>query len=331
VLHRNFTCLRAIGRNFICLRAIGFPQPAPQSLANAGSIPVPLFFVVAVVGIVSYLLLSWTATSHRGLLGPKNPKPIQGIFTTQRTNAVNSGHFYSTNFQSTESPISEAGHWVSGSASQLGWDDVYTSWDVDSPSGKAFGTQIGNEWKDSIAALTGSWGPDQGVQAKISAQSGRYSPWVEVEIHLRQTITAGNATGYEFYCSLAPSQPYFTIVVWPPNSGPDHPGGSYTQIANRTDIGCADGDVLGATAVGSTLTFYRNGVPVLTASDSAYLSGGAPGIGFFVNQNTGISTTFGFSNFAADDNGTLPPLYTALPSPTASRGSTSITHLDARQ
>jgi hypothetical protein len=93
------------------------------------------------------------------------------------------------------------------------------------------------------------------------------------------------------------------IVRWPGPSANNLE--AYVMLAARNDIGCSSGDILGATAVGSTLTIYKNGVVVGSATDPTYTDG-APGIGFFLQYDTGIITDWGFTNFAANDSGALP-------------------------
>jgi hypothetical protein len=206
---------------------------------------------------------------------------------------------YSTTFPADENPISESANWINGGAGGLDFTDVRTT------TNKAIGTQPGNSanpFDDSTALLTGSWGNDQGAQATVFVTAAPPKCCVEVELRLRSTITAHSSTGYEFNCSVSPT-PYMEIVAWP---GPK--GGSlqdYTYVARRTDIGCQNGDVIGASAVGSTLTLFKNRVAVLSGTDTTF-SGGAPGIGFFVTNQTGINANYGFSDFTANDNEPSP-------------------------
>jgi len=218
---------------------------------------------------------------------------------------------YSTNFPAAENPVSESGNWINGGTTGLDWTDVRTT------TGKAFGTQSGNDsnpFNDSVALLTGSWGNDQVAQATLYVTSTPASCCVEVELRLRSTITAHSSTGYEFGCSIASSSPYMGITVWPGELQPTL--NDYPTVAFRGDTGCVDGDVLGATAVGSTLTFFKNGEAVLSGTDTTF-SEGAPGIGFFLHNQTGImnfllhnqtgiNAHYGFINFAANDLGVLP-------------------------
>lgn len=126
---------------------------------------------------------------------------------------------------------------------------------------------------DFTAGLTGSWGSDQAARATVFVSSAPANCCAEVALHLRLTIAPNYAAGYEFNCSVVPSKPYMEIVRW-------------------------EGS-LGATAVGSTLTLYKNGVAVVTGSDATHTDG-APGIGFYLQFQTGINDDAWVSNFAAN-------------------------------
>ncbi len=76
---------------------------------------------------------------------------------------------YTTNFASTENPISQSGIWVNGGAVGLDWNNVQTTGGV-----KAWGTQVpsGAGTNDSIAALTGTWGTNQTAYGTSATQPG---------------------------------------------------------------------------------------------------------------------------------------------------------------
>jgi hypothetical protein len=253
----------------------------------------PLLTPAIAVGVFSFLLVSSTAPA------------LHAASSGTRT--------YFTSFPSTENPISEGGNWINGGTTGLDWTDARTT------TNKTFGTESGigaDKFDDSIAALSGTWGNDQAAQATVFVSS--QSPFsAEAELLLRRTITPHFSGGYEFNCSVAPSNPYMFIIRWPGPLG--RTLDSFTTVAGRLGIGCVNGDVIGATAIGSTLTMYKNGVPIISGTDTAY-SDGSPGVGFFVN-NPGTVANFGFTNFAANDNGTLPvlnPTATPKTAPTAS-------------
>jgi hypothetical protein len=70
---------------------------------------------------------------------------------------------YTTNFSLPENPISEGGSWINGKTVGLDWADVSTI------SGHAFGNYTSGSppYNDPTAVLTGSWGPNQTVQATV--------------------------------------------------------------------------------------------------------------------------------------------------------------------
>ncbi len=232
---------------------------------------------------------------------PSLPVPTAGVVQAAPLEAAGTRTYF-TKFPTAENPISEGGNWLNGGTAGLDWTNVATT------QGRAFGTQSGNSasvFDDSIAMLSGSWGNDQAAVATVYVNPIPTKCCPEVELHLRRTIQPHYSGGYEFTCSVTPASTYMGIVRWPGAIGTSLD--SFVTVAGRNDMGCADGDVLAATAVGSTLTFYKNGTPVLSGTDTTY-TGGAPGIGFFLAYQTGIISNWGFTNFAANDAGVVPDL-----------------------
>lgn len=234
---------------------------------------------------------------------------IAGTLAALAPGSAVTARTYATNFTATENPISEGGNWLNGAAVGLDWTNMRST------PGKAYGTQPGNSanpYDDSAAILAGAWGNDQSASATIFVSVTPGTCCTEVELRLRSTMTAHNSSGYEFNCSMTPANPYMEIVRW---LGPK---GSFSYVTRRGDVGCRNGDVLGASAVGSTLTLSRNGTVMLTATDTMFLSG-APGMGHFIHNQTGINANFGFTNFSASDAGApVPtPTRTLVPSATS--------------
>ena len=210
---------------------------------------------------------------------------------------------YQTNFPATEDPISENGNWINGGKTGLDWSDVRTT------SGLAFGTITSStpNFGDSTAVLTGTWASNQKACAIVHTVNQTDSLHEEVELRLRTTITAHSITGYEFdYRVTADGSQYAVIVRW---NGPlaDF---SYIVNVNPSGPGLHNGDQVCATAVGSTLTEYINGVQVMQGTDSTYTNG-SPGIGMDVESSAGSSVdqNFGFSSFSATEltGGLAPP------------------------
>lgn len=198
--------------------------------------------------------------------------------------------FYTTRFPLTENPISESAKWINGGVTGLDWGNVQTT------PGRAFGTVVsqGPPYNDSTAVLAGPWPSDQTAQATVHTVNQNSGIYEEVELRLRTTITAHSITGYEFNfrCTADGSQ-YVQIVRW------NGPLNSFTYVDSRTGPGIHDGDVVMATATGSTLTTYVNGTAVFSATDSTYPSG-SPGVGFYNQGGTLINNgDYGFRDFTA--------------------------------
>jgi hypothetical protein len=213
---------------------------------------------------------------------------------------------YQTSFDATENPISEGGRWINGKKVGLDWQNVRTI------PGLAFGTQSGSsrQYDDSTAVLTGTWAPDQTVQATVHSVKQKSSISEEVEIRLRTTIAAHLCTGYEinFRC-LKTSDAYMEIVRW------NGPLGNFTRLAHYdgAQYGVSNGDIVKATIVGKTITAYINNVQMGQVADGHPFVSGSPGMGFWLLQ-TADPADYGFSNFLAVDGLT----------PTLTPGATSI-------
>jgi hypothetical protein len=219
------------------------------------------------------------------------------------------GNSYSTNFPATENPILESGMWLNGGANGIKWTNIRTQ------NGMAIGTMPGNasgaaEYADSTAVLSGSWGPDQTVNATVvvpSPSSGT-NVFEEVELRLRTAITANSITGYECNYSVTASGNYVQIVRW------NGALGSWTLLDGRT-LHVKNGDIISASAKGNKITTYVNGSAVFSVTDSTYSSGN-PGIGFFLEGATDLNANFGLTNFTASDG--VSPTPTPVPTPTPS-------------
>jgi hypothetical protein len=214
------------------------------------------------------------------------------------------GRTYNTNFPVAENPISENGNWINGRATGLDWSDVRTN------VGLAYGTQGGGgAYNDSIAIVSGTWGPDQSAEATVHRVNQSAPHQVEeVELRLRNTITAHSATGYEInFGQIDGHSPYMGIGYWRGAFGDFTRGGiPTTRLTN--DIATHDGDVVKATMIGSLITVYINGNEVAYANDSTFTTG-SPGIGFYFIRGTDSSASnsdFGFTSFTARDGITSP-------------------------
>lgn len=242
------------------------------------------------------------------------------------------GHNYTTTFPappSPENPISEGGVWISGSPA------AHTS-PVRTSTNFAFGTQSGtdptpNQFFDSTAVLTGTWGPDQTAQASVvlNGQSNASGVFEEVEIRLRTTIGASSTTGYEMNLSANQtggngSQPYMQIGRW------NGPIGSFFLVDSRAVPTFPTGSIFKAQVTGGLSTTATITVSLLSSTGTVIFSysaqdgpstgslqnaftNGSPGIGFYFQSSStlGINNTYGFSNFTATDgtvSDTTPPV-----------------------
>ena len=204
---------------------------------------------------------------------------------------------YSTSFRADESAISEGGLWINGHAVGLDWKDVSTR------SGLAFGNDPSGDphYDDPTAIVSGVWGPDQTVQAKVhTVNQNSNHVYEEVEIRLRTTISPHRNSGYEinFRCTHDGSQ-YVEIVRWNGRLG------DFTYLRQvKGGPGLYDGDVVRASIIGSGITAFINGTQVAQATDTSFTRGN-PGMGFYLDGKAGLNADYGFTSFSASD-GAMP-------------------------
>ena len=192
-----------------------------------------------------------------------------------------------TDFNLTESPISESGVWKQAG---LDWTRVVTS------DGLAYGTQSGSGgFNDSYTYLSGTFPANQSASAVIHLESGIDAAYAEVEILLRWTDSAHNSTGYE--CNLAFNGQYAEIIIWPGPFGTDKSQFKWVSSGNPVVGGVHDGDVFQADVVGNVITSRLNGKVIASGTDNSIPSGGAPGIGFY-SEGAATGKKFGFSRFS---------------------------------
>jgi hypothetical protein len=205
-----------------------------------------------------------------------------------------SGQSYTTLFPLTENPISESGHWMNGGANGLDWHDV------SSTPGLAIGHQSGSSYTDGTALLTGTWSPDQTVEATVHTKNQNDPCYQEVEIRLRSTLSAHVCNGYEIsFKASKTSSAYLIIVRWNGAVGDF----TYLQQYNGSQYGVSDGDSVKASIVGNVITAYINNVQVGTATDDTYTTG-SPGMGFNLETGDaaciGTNGDYGFTKYSAE-------------------------------
>jgi hypothetical protein len=220
-------------------------------------------------------------------------------FTLSDGTQAQGGRTYTTNFPLTENPLSEGGNWINGQQAGLAWKNMRST------GGFVFGTQNGSggpPYDDSTAIVSGTWGPDQTVQATVRTVNQRNDAYQEVELRLRTTLSPNVNSGYEilFRCTHDGSQ-YQQIVRF------NGPLNSYTYLSDiRGGRGLYDGDVIKATMIGSVITVYQNGTQIAQVSDSTFTSG-SPGIGHWLRGPADGVDDYGFTSFSASDGPPLPP------------------------
>lgn len=216
-----------------------------------------------------------------------------GVRVPPITSALTETHGpYTTTFPLVENPVSEGGNWINGRTVGLDWSNIRST------PGFVFGTESGTvNYNDSTALLTGTWGPDQTVQATVHTVKQNDNISQEVELRLRSSLSAHSATGYEinFRCSKT-ANAYAEIVRW------NGPLGNFTYLAHQggSAYGVANGDVVKGTIVRNVITAYINGVQVLQATDNTY-SNGSPGMGFYLQGASGVNGDYGFKSLSATD------------------------------
>jgi hypothetical protein len=257
-----------------------------------------------VIGLIAMLLLL-----AGGLIWLRDRNHVKQVALPAEPNfSVPGGphNSYTTNFLTTEQPVSEGRKWISGRAAGLDWADVRTG------VGLAYGTENGkgkgNEaYDDSTALLSGTWGPDQTVEAEVRSIRPNDDDFEEVELRLRSSLSRHRSTGYEvlFRCSKT-ANAYASIVRW------EGPLGKFTYLSQNkgSKYGVTQGDIVKATVVGNVITGYINDVEVIRAIDDTYAQG-SPGMGFWfkrssskrfwVGKNVDVDTDCGFRRFAAWD------------------------------
>lgn len=192
---------------------------------------------------------------------------------------------YSTTFAANEDPISESGNW-----------QTTTTGTFNNPVSTTGGHAVGlgsSGTNDSVACLVGSYGRDQTVTC--TAYRGGASGAAEIEIHLRCQILTNQVKTYEI--DILPSVDACVIVKW---------NGDQGDIVNLDQTpslgGVADGDVFEASAIGpannTVITVKKNGVTIVTATDTSAYVVGTPGIGFDAGSPAN-GANLGWKDFAA--------------------------------
>jgi len=204
--------------------------------------------------------------------------------TSATTNCtISTGRSYSTNFDLTENPLSEAGAWSS----------IATPWKrIRTTGGRAHATAYTDHYDDAYAILSG-FPPNVQAEATIY----RNGPGYETELLFRMVQTANSVRGYE--CLFNVQGAGVAIVRW------NGPRGNFTVLSLSYYGGspiAVTGDKIRASIVGSLIRLWhipiRTGIPKLIAqaSDSTFADG-QPGIAFYAHAPV-VLTDYGFSDYS---------------------------------
>jgi hypothetical protein len=199
---------------------------------------------------------------------------------------------YSTNFDTTENPLSEGGVWVNTSTF---WGKFQTT------GGAAYGTQYSpTDYDDNLAILQGmGFARRQRVTVVVALDDAAAAGWSvahEVEIHLHGKFVGNTYRGYELMRGLGSSA---NIGRW--NGDPN--AVDIIETYNNPVATLSNGDVLVA-QIDETgyMWMTQNGVLILEATDTTFIDGD-PGIGTFNRTVTpdGSVSKHGFQSFTATD------------------------------
>ena len=222
----------------------------------------------------------------------KMPKRLVTIVVPERrSSAPPDKRSYSTRFQLDEDPISEGGKWINGGKDGIDWFNVITK------NGVAYGAVTQGAYTDPTALLTGTWGKNQKVKARVFSRNQTEKYYQEVEIRLRSTLSPHLCTGYEvFWRCLKTPNAYVEIVRW---NGKVR---DWTSLKKHTgaQYGVKDGDLVEATITGNVIKGFVNGVEVISVTDDTFKEG-SPGMGF--NYGVGESNgDFGFTSYEVESH-----------------------------
>jgi hypothetical protein len=199
---------------------------------------------------------------------------------------------YTTNFDLTESPISEGGAWHHTDPNQK---TVATS------GGFAYGTQSGTSGFDDSNAFLSGFPANQRVTAVIHKDLSHVtgSGYLEVEILLRWSEGAtrstpyGDTKSYGYEINLALDGGYWNIGRFKENPA----------LYSGFNVGpINDGDVFEADIMGNTITARLNGKVIGSATDKTLtpFTTGNPGIGFYREKLGGAMDAYSFTSFTAE-------------------------------
>ena len=204
--------------------------------------------------------------------------------------------YYFSTFSAAENPLSESGAWSNTDATRT---------QIASSGGRAFGTQVGGGYDDSVAWLTGTWPAD--VQLTATVFRGSPSGIEEVELLLRGAQTSSSTTGYEV--NFAHDGQYVNLYRWEGGTNLSDFVPIVPENTHAIAGGLNTGDRIRVRIVGDTVTaWFDKGagwVILFSGSDSsvgghAKYPSGRPGIGAFKTSGSGALDQFSFEDFTVE-------------------------------
>jgi len=238
-------------------------------------------FVLASAGMAGAMVpgVGWAAQPC-----PPPQVSVSGGTSATTSCATSVGRSYSTSFDLTENPISEAGAWSS----------IATAWTrIRTTGGRAHPTVYTDSYDDAYAILSG-------FPANVQAEATIFKngPGYEVELLFRMAHTSNSVRGYE--CLFNVNGGGVAIVRW------NGPRGNFTDLPLSVYAGspvAVTGDKIRARMVGSQIQLWHipvsTGIPALIAqaNDSTFTDG-QPGIAFYAHAPV-VLTDYGFSDYSA--------------------------------
>lgn len=217
-------------------------------------------------------------------------RPAGRLFTSSYAGGGNGGlslpdGFYSTNFPTVETRLSEGGLWLNGRTDALDANDMQ----VTTP-GKCSGRQnvdasTAGSTRDGTAVIKGTFTPVQRVKAIVYLTSLTGTAFPEIELLLRHTVAAHSIKGIEvMYSFKNDGSEYISAAEW---YGPiaQGPGVSYDYLWEGRVAGnnVVDGDTISADIDSSNiLRIFRNTTLIQSIDVTATAGrnpGGNPGLG----------------------------------------------------
>jgi len=206
------------------------------------------------------------------------------------------GSYYFSTFATTENPISESGAWSNIDATRT---------QMATANGRAFGTQVGGAYDDSVAWLAGTWPAD--LQLTATVFRGASSGIEEIELLLRGAQTANSTTCYEI--NFAHNGQYVNLYRWEGGINLSDFVPIVPENTHSISGGLNSGDQVRVRIAGDTVTAYYNKgagwVTIFTGSDTsvgghAKYASGRPGIGAFKTSGSGALDQFAFEDLTVE-------------------------------